>query len=1290
MSWLSLLTAIIVTIVIVFVLVMHTDFFARTVAGMFSRYFFHGTDFTLRIDNLSGNPLNDIAIEGLSVRYRGGDFSFDVLRVDRIQFRYNLLSFIRKDIHIEEIDIVRPHLWIKPDSSGTYIFPSAGGGGGGGAFPRLEVARFVVQGGQVIVQGPQRANALRSIDAHGALHIDGWEVFLEIDGGSGEDIAREVTVRGLSGGIRLVRQEGRGRNGRMENRIFLNRLSVQLDESKLTASGIVVPDSMSYHVKMCADPIDIAEIMKLMRIESSHYGELQGEFVASGKPDSIRITGIFNGIFSGYALDDLNIDLLIDQSRIVIPACDGHFNGARIAGSGWYSFDGPEALHFDLEVGGMNLADRFVPDTAIPETEFNGVFTFDYNMTEEYLSFLFDLEDGHFNGFPFSAASIAGSYRNDSISLDRVLMMHPTHTLRSHGTIVGEDSVRLFFDIDCARTDTLFPYLGIEKYRADLVVNGIWEGSFDEWEVRTSGVYSHFIYHGADVQSGDLKLAVKKNEDYEVYLDIVGDSCIIDPVRFSSIDLSLAYELGVTSINRLKLSRDDIEIEMRGDIAARDGSTELIMQDLFIDALEERWTGGGRSVVVFGDSTVRFDDVQLHSRHGAIYLDGRVNPAAGRLDGAVSFERFDLELINRMGVMSTPLGGTGHGRITCAGFLADPLVTLDAAIVSGSIDTITLDSLNVGIRYSRGRFILDSLVVSAPSGFVRSRGTISGFPLGEIYRDGERAMRRSVIDIEAECRRLALTPVFDMTEWGPASGGMLTGRISIEDSLAHPRINIAGMVGELVVGAFTIPSIEIDARIDTDGLFFEGIVDLGLSTKGGFSGMVPLARRPWLYRLDNRRPMSLELALTRGSVEELTAVTDRVAEGDGAFSAEFRVGGTTSRPDIIGEFTLADARFRLAGMEEKFYNVNARILMRDSLITIDGLRGREGKDGSFRCNGTVVLKGWKPDRYDLTATVDNVLLASVSDIIAILSGRLHIGTEVTDRGNVPAITGSLEVKRAEVYYDIGDFGAGETTTLETPAWLLTVDLDVPGNTWLKTSDANVEMQGAITIHHDRRGTYLRGELNLIRGWYNIYNNKFRVNSGTLEFVHAESFRPVVNVEAETRDPEGRKIYLDLVWLQDDVEPRLTLYHEDPGYSETDIWKMLGGGVVGQAGGEGGGWDALGTAQNLAANYIERILNSQMEGVTIELESSGTGTVDGTSDEKETMVAIGKYLSEGLYVKFKQGLSISSAREIEVEYRISNLFIIRSEIIKYSEKVLQGKSLRSGDEINVDIKLRWEF
>lgn len=132
--------------------------------------------------------------------------------------------------------------------------------------------------------------------------------------------------------------------------------------------------------------------------------------------------------------------------------------------------------------------------------------------------------------------------------------------------------------------------------------------------------------------------------------------------------------------------------------------------------------------------------------------------------------------------------------------------------------------------------------------------------------------------------------------------------------------------------------------------------------------------------------------------------------------------------------------------------------------------------------------------------------------------------------------------------------------------------------------------------------------------------------------------------------------MTILWDEDDPQPRLSLHHEDSGYSETDIWKMLGGGIVGSRDGNKDEWDALGTAQNLAANYFENVLNSQMEGFTVSLEQNTQSlNSHSTAGEKETMLAVGKYLSQGLYVKYKQGLTVFTERNFEVEYRISDSF-----------------------------------
>jgi hypothetical protein len=107
--------------------------------------------------------------------------------------------------------------------------------------------------------------------------------------------------------------------------------------------------------------------------------------------------------------------------------------------------------------------------------------------------------------------------------------------------------------------------------------------------------------------------------------------------------------------------------------------------------------------------------------------------------------------------------------------------------------------------------------------------------------------------------------------------------------------------------------------------------------------------------------------------------------------------------------------------------------------------------------------------------------------------------------------------------------------------------------------------------------------------------------------------------------------------------------------------------------------------------LERMLNAQMTDVTIDVESRAPGgRTTAANGEREMSIAIGKYLSEDLYLRYRQGFSLQSDQEVDIEYRISNMVIIRSEIIRHSSKLFLGQRRQVTDEINLDIKLRFEY
>jgi hypothetical protein len=238
----------------------------------------------------------------------------------------------------------------------------------------------------------------------------------------------------------------------------------------------------------------------------------------------------------------------------------------------------------------------------------------------------------------------------------------------------------------------------------------------------------------------------------------------------------------------------------------------------------------------------------------------------------------------------------------------------------------------------------------------------------------------------------------------------------------------------------------------------------------------------------------------------------------------------------------------------------------------------------------------------------------------------------------------------------------------------------------------MELGGKVVMHRNQRGLYFRGDLGVLRGSYSLYSNKFHITEGRIDFSTTTTLRPGLYLSAYTphrrAGQEERRIFLNLNWPPDELEPTIALSYDAPGYSETDLWRMLGGQVVaGDAG------TASGAAQNIASSYLERILSAQMRDVTIDVESRPTseGTAGTSPGGRALSVALGRYFSPDLYLQYRQGLSYTTEREVDVEYRISNMVLLRSEIIRHSGRGLAGKSRRqSTDEINFDIKFRFEY
>jgi hypothetical protein len=115
------------------------------------------------------------------------------------------------------------------------------------------------------------------------------------------------------------------------------------------------------------------------------------------------------------------------------------------------------------------------------------------------------------------------------------------------------------------------------------------------------------------------------------------------------------------------------------------------------------------------------------------------------------------------------------------------------------------------------------------------------------------------------------------------------------------------------------------------------------------------------------------------------------------------------------------------------------------------------------------------------------------------------------------------------------------------------------------------------------------------------------------------------------------------------------------------------------------------ASGIATNALERVINAQMTSFTIDVEQRAIeDTGQAGALEQETLIGVGRYLWEDVYLQYKRGLSVGSEQEVNVEYRLSNKFLIRSQFIYNSRRNRAGITGQNTDEFNLDLKYRYEY
>jgi translocation and assembly module TamB len=635
-----------------------------------------------------------------------------------------------------------------------------------------------------------------------------------------------------------------------------------------------------------------------------------------------------------------------------------------------------------------------------------------------------------------------------------------------------------------------------------------------------------------------------------------------------------------------------------------------------------------------------------------------------------------------------PLRGRGSFRLEAHGDAERPVVECRASLANGEVDSLSFDRIEFAAAYDGKEYSLQRLHVvdGADSVDVTGWWRTPTSPVAVVRGEADwTAMLGSPFHAEVEPHGFSLAALGRALHRPLALGGVLSGRVVMDGTPDDPRIRVAADVAPRPGYTLALPHGKIAAEYAQGELTLSAL-ELHGDVDATISGTLPV--RVSLTRgvgVDRDAPVALDLRIRQSeSVARLGGYWSRLSELDGHFKGDVSIRGSIARPRFGGEVAMDGGVIQVAGMVERFQNASARVKFVDNVVRLASIDAKSDRGGTVHGSGSLVLDGWKPASYRADLTLGELWMHSIPNLESLQDGRLTVTSiEWQDGRRIPSITGKVSVREASLSHVL-DTGGGTqraSLTLPTsePGWVCSIDIDAPKNVWIRDPDLRMELGGQLILKRDETGMYLRGNLNVLRGQYSVYGNKFSIIDGTLNFSTA-LLRPEIQINAYTphRTSGGfeRRIYLNLSWPHDQKEPTVTLSYDDPGYYESDIWRMLGGSDI---------------AGGLAANTLERVLNEQMSDVSIEIGQRETRRqTQVETPEQEMMIGVGKYLWQDVYLRYRQGLTLTTSREVEVEYRLSNMFLIRSELVRYTRRNYVGANRQTLDEFNLDIRLRWEF
>jgi translocation and assembly module TamB len=719
-------------------------------------------------------------------------------------------------------------------------------------------------------------------------------------------------------------------------------------------------------------------------------------------------------------------------------------------------------------------------------------------------------------------------------------------------------------------------------------------------------------------------------------LTLTASASSVDSLRLDTLRAVLRFDHGDAHIDSLHLQTALGAVDANGVFALIPGRSDSVGFDAALDSL-----GGLRQYVGAGDSllgTARFtgwisgwrDSLAVSGRGDADNLrwgHNRIHTAQTaftiyglprKTRGIVSLS---LDTLSVGGIALESLGGEatflGDRALVAVNVVSGngPTARANTEVrLSGDTTTVRIDSLSLRtqnndwhmdgpgvVRVDRQSVDIDSLTLrGAVSGVLGARGTLPVHGPVTVHIVGDSVPLADLSALTQARQTFQGTARFDLGIGGTRASPVM----SLDGEL------LAGAFGDVRLDEVVTHADYADRRLDLHSDFVvQG--DTALHVHASVPIDLALESRP--MRLLEEDSLAGDLRSDSAKLGTILAVFPTLRDPAGWFSAHVDMRGSWHHPVFAGEARIGGGAMFIGGIGVRWTDIDTDVMFSGDSVAIT--RATAATTVGNR-RGTASLGGWMTvadidnprfhfvlDAHNFHA-VDRPRVADISLSTVGASGE-DVPLDVSGTEDASRLSGKIKIDAASIFlpeltqkqvvsltdpelYNVIDttLYANQRLLPTAPPRLLQaltlqgVTIDLGDNTWLKSSEANINLAGTVDVKTAPSPTdttkllALSGVVHATRGTYvlnlGIVQRTFTVEQpGTISFSGEPQFNPDLNITAVNTvrqsgglvqqyggRPEVR-IQVRLSGTLDD--PKITLFSED-SLPQSDLISYLVSGV----------------------------------------------------------------------------------------------------------------------------------